>query len=90
MPEEVLVMIVIMSAIFLGSSVWAGVHLLIKKKELEMRGSDPELGRVVDVLRDDLDDTREHVAELQERLDTAERLLTSGRAKRADRGEGPV
>jgi hypothetical protein len=52
----------------------------LKKKELEMRGSDPELGPVVDELRDDLNDTRAQLAEMQERLDFAERLLTAGRA----------
>jgi hypothetical protein len=52
----------------------------LKKKELEMRSSDPELGPVVDALRDDLDDTRAQLAEVQERLDFAERLLTAGRA----------
>ncbi len=68
----------------------------LKKKELEMRGSDLELGPVVDALRDDLDDTRaqladmqEHteaqLAEMQERLDFAERLLAAGRASLEDR-----
>ena len=62
----------------------------LKKQELEMRGSDPELGPKVDALRDDLDDARgqlagmqEHtqaqLAEMQERLDFTERLLTKGR-----------
>ncbi len=66
------------------------VHFKVKKKELEMRGSDPELGPVVDALREDLNDTRaqftglqEHtqaqLADMQERLDFAERLLTAGR-----------
>ena len=65
-------------------------ELEVREKELEMRGSDPELGPVVDELRDDLNDTRaqladmqEHtraqLAEMQERLDFAERLLTAGR-----------
>ncbi len=68
----------------------------LKKKELEMRGSDPELGPEVDALRDDLNDTRaqladmqEHtraeLAEMQERLDFAERLLTAGRASQEDK-----
>ncbi len=53
----------------------------LKKKELEVRGSDS-----VDALRDDVEqlaDTQEHtraqLAEMQERLDFAERLLTAGR-----------
>ncbi len=85
----------IISIIF-GTLGGVGVFSLIlwfklKKKELEMRGSDPELGPEVDALRDDLNDTRarladmqEHtraqLADMQERLDFAERLLTAGRA----------
>ncbi len=72
------------------------IRFKLKKKELEMRGSDPELGPVVDELRDDLNDTRaqladmqEHtraqLADMQERLDFAERLLTAGRASQEDR-----
>ncbi len=68
----------------------------LKKKELEMRGGDSELGPEVDALRDDLNDTRaeladmqEHtraqLADMQERLDFAERLLTAGRASQEDR-----
>ena len=57
----------------------------LKKKELAMRGSDPELGPAVDELRDDLNDTRAQLAEVQERLDFAERLLTAGRASQEDR-----
>ncbi len=57
----------------------------LKKKELEMRGGDPELGPVVDALRDDLNDTRAELADMQERLDFAERLLTAGRASQEDR-----
>ena len=63
----------------------------LKKKELEMRGSDPELGPVVDALRDDLADMQEHtraqLAEIHERLDFAERLLTAGRASQEDKSE---
>ena len=62
----------------------------LKKKELEMRGSDAELGPVVDALRDDLTDMQEHtqaqLAEIQERLDFAERLLTAGRTSQEDKG----
>jgi len=63
----------------------------LKKKELEMRGSDPELGPVVDALRDDLADMQEHtraqLAEIQERLDFAERLLTAGRASQDEKSK---
>ena len=58
----------------------------IKRKELEMRGSDAELGPEVDALRDDLNDTRAQLAEVQERLDFAERVLAAGRAPQEDRG----
>ncbi len=54
----------------------------LKKQQLEMRGSDPQLGPVVDALRDDLNDTRAQLAEMQERLDFTERLL--GRASEED------
>jgi len=53
----------------------------LKRKELEMRGGDPE----VDALRDDLNDTRAQLAEVQERLDFAERVLAAGRASQEDR-----
>ncbi len=63
----------------------------LKKKELEMRGSDPELGPVVDALRDELADMQEHtqaqLAEMQERLDFAERMLTAGRASQDEKSE---
>ncbi len=53
-----------------------------RKNELEMRGRDS-----VDALRDDLDDTRAQLAEMQERLDFAERVLTAGRASQEDRSK---
>ncbi len=61
-------------------------ELKIREKELEMGGSDPELGPVVAALSDDLNDTRAQVAEIQERLDFAERLLAAGRESHEDRG----
>ena len=72
------------------------IRFKLKKKELEMRGRDQEFGPEVDELRDDLNDTRaqladmqEHtraqLADMQERLDFAERLLTAGRASQEDR-----
>ncbi len=57
----------------------------LKKKELEMRGSDSEWRPEVDALRDDLDDTRAQLAEMQERLDFAERVLAAGRASQENR-----
>ncbi len=85
----------IISVIF-GTLGSVGVFSLIlwfklKKKELEMRGSDPELGSVVDALRDDLadmqEDTRAQLADMQERLDFAERLLTAGRAAQDEKSK---
>ena len=61
------------------------IRFKLKKKELEMGGSDPELGAEVDALRDDLNDTRAQLAEVQERLDFAERVLAAGRASQEDR-----
>ncbi len=51
-----------------------------------MGGSDPGLGPVVDALRDDLNETRAQLADMQERLDFAERLLTAGRASQDENG----
>ncbi len=85
MGDKVQLMIILMGALAFSSTVWALVHFKLKKKELEMRGSDPELGPEVDALRDDLNDTRAQLAEMQERLDFAERLLTAGRASQEDR-----
>ena len=63
----------------------------LKKKELELRGGDPELGPVVDALRDELADMQEHtqaqLTEMQERLDFAERLLTAGRAAQDEKSK---
>ena len=58
------------------------IRYKLKKTELEMRGSDS-----VDALRDDLDDTRAQLAEMQERLDFAERLLTAGRASQDEKSK---
>ncbi len=68
--------------IFSGLTVMTVLVLryMLKSKELEMRGSDS-----VDALRDDLDDTRAQLAEMQERLDFAERLLAAGRSSQGER-----
>jgi hypothetical protein len=63
------------------------IRYKLKKTELEMRGSDAELGPVVDALRDDVDDTRAQLAEVQERLDFTERVLAAGRESQEDRSE---
>jgi hypothetical protein len=67
------------------------IRFKLKKKELEMRGSDAELGPEVDALRDELADmqesTRAQLADMQERLDFAERLLTAGRASQDEKSK---
>ncbi len=74
------------------------IRFKLKKKELAMRGSDAELGPEVDALRDDLNDigaqftamqehTRAQLADMQERLDFAERLLTAGRASQDEKSK---
>ncbi len=74
----------------LGFTFLIGLYRL-KKKELQTRGGDPELGREVDALRHDLADMQEHtraeLAEMQERLDFAERLLTAGRASQDEKSK---
>ena len=63
----------------------------LKKKELEMRATDPELGAEIDALRDEMTEMQEHtraqLAEVQERLEFAERLLAAGRAPQEDTSE---
>jgi hypothetical protein len=84
MGEDVLIVTIVMGALaFTGTAAslgWAWVHFNVKKKEIEAQGSDPALGGEVDALRDDLNDTRAQLAEMQERLDFTERMLTAGRA----------
>jgi hypothetical protein len=65
-----------------ASTVWATVHFKLKKKELEVRGSNPELGPVVEQ-----EHTGAQLAEMQERLDFAERLLTAGRASQDEKSK---
>ncbi len=86
MPVEVQTISIIMGAVAFSSTVWALVHFKLKKTELEMRGSNAESGPEVDALRDDLNDTRAQLADMEERLEFAERLLTAGRASQEDRG----
>jgi len=54
----------------------------LKKKELETRGSDHDLGPAVDALREEMNDTRAQLAEMHERLDFTERLLTEARGSK--------
>ncbi len=73
---EAMEMLSLMAPVAFGSIIVTVLILRykLKQKELEMRGSDS-----ADALRDDLDDTRAQLADMQERLDFAERLLTAGR-----------
>ena len=68
------------------------IRFKLKKKEIEMRGSDQELGPEVDALRDDMHELQEHtraeLADMQERLDFTERLLTAGRASQDEKSKG--
>lgn len=53
-------------------------ELAIRARELELAGGDAALAPAIDELREDLNETRAHLAELQERLDFAERVLAAG------------
>ncbi len=77
LPLAALIMPIVVTALI--------IRYKLKKKELEMRGSDPQLGPEVDALRDDLNDTQAQLAEMQERLDFTERLLAGGGASRSFR-----
>lgn len=57
-------------------------ELAIRERELELAGSDAVLAPAVSLLRDDLNQTRAQVAEMQERLDFAERLIAAGSVTR--------
>ena len=73
-----------------GSAVVVTLSIIrykLKTKELEMRGGHAEFGPELDALRDDLNDTRAQVAEIQERLDFAERMLAAGRPSQDQRGQ---
>jgi len=53
-------------------------ELAIKEREVAVAEADASLLPEVDALRDELTDTRAQLAELQERVAFAERLLTAG------------
>ncbi len=87
MPVEVQIISIVMGSVAFTGTVWALAWFKVKKKEAEVHGGDAGLGPVVEALRDDVDQladqqehTRTQLAETQERLDFAERLLTAGRA----------
>jgi len=60
-------------------------ELEMRARELELQGSSAELGAELDALRDDLEDNRAQLAEMQERIEFTERLLASGRESQEDR-----
>ncbi len=92
MPVEVQIITIIMGSLAVSSTVWALAWFKLKKKELEIQGGSAELGPAVDALRDEIEqlaDGQEHqraqLAEMQERLDFAERMLTAGRAGQGEK-----
>lgn len=56
-------------------------ELQIREQEIRMGIGDADMRPVVAALSDDLHDTRARVAELQDRLDFAERVLAAGRVR---------
>ena len=89
MPVEVQIISIIMGTAGSVGALSLFFWFKLKNKELESQRGDPELRPVVDALRDDLAEMQEHtqaqLAEMQERLDFAERLLTAGRASLDDK-----
>ena len=84
MPVEVQIISIIFGSLAFTGSLASLLYFTLKKKQLEMRGSDAEFGPVVDALRDDVEqlaDMQEHthaqLADMQERLDFAERSLSA-------------
>lgn len=70
------------------------VTVLIISYKLSTRGSSAELGPEVEALRDDVEQladmqehTRTQLAEMQDRLEFTERLLSAGRESQEDRSE---
>ena len=94
MPVEVQIISIIFGSLAFTGSLWSVLHFRFKNRQMEMRGSNAESGPVVDALRDDVEQladmqehTRAQLAEMQERLDFAERLLTAGRASQDEKGK---
>jgi len=91
MNPDVLMVTIVMGALAFTGTVasvsWAFVHMKVKRKEIEAQAGDPELGAEVYALREDVNEMRAQLAETQERLDFAERLLTAGRAPQGKRGD---
>ena len=78
-PFEAQIAIVVFGVLGGVTALSMVLRFAIRKRELEVRGGDHELGPTVDALREDLHETHAQIADLQERLDFAERVLTAGR-----------
>ena len=78
-PFEAQIVTVVFSVLGCVTALGLVLRFAIRRRELEVRGSDHELGPAVDALREDLHETHAQIADLQERLDFAERVLTAGR-----------
>ena len=82
----------VISLSLIGSFVLIGIRMRLKHKETLARASEPELERLVDAVETLADQVRvltEDTAELQERVDFTERLLTNSKHGTA-RSETPV
>lgn len=81
MPMEAVEgLMALLSMGMIGGFVLAAIRMRLKHKENLARGADPEIERLadaVDALTDQVRLLTEDTAELQERLDFTERLLTS-------------
>ena len=86
-PFEAQIVTVVFSVLGGVTALGMVLRFAIRRRELEAQGSDHQLGPVVDALREDLHETRAQLADLQERLDFAERMLTAGRES-PDQTEG--
>jgi uncharacterized protein YlxW (UPF0749 family) len=88
MPPEVLEMIAPLIAIIgVGTMVLIGMKMRLSAKVQLQQGSKKEdverLADAVDALHDEVRMLREEHAELQERMDFAERMLSSGKSRKA-------
>lgn len=93
MPSAAEVLILLAAILGSGSVVGFGGWFLFRIKRLEVRAraDDAEIERLVEqvaAIGEQLAGVRDAVGELQERLDFAERLLTSGRPEQVDQRDG--
>lgn len=79
-PQAIEGIMAVLSIGMIGTFILTGIRMRLKHKENLARVSDPDLERLVDAVETLADQVRvltEDTAELQERLDFTERLLTS-------------